>query len=188
LDDLIRKVDQYLRHNEERESIAAAGKSFLNDNYSVTASIRELLALINLEAKVSKLDDTYYATGFNNLGRPTQSMDQYFSAMESRLNPNYAQSYLERGINYLNLDKLDKAVNCLESALDLDPFSGPILFYLGLALFRQDKLADSAKTLKRLLATEPFHAEGNYLFGEILTKQGKYEQGEYHKQKGAKLK
>jgi tetratricopeptide (TPR) repeat protein len=71
------------------------------------------------------------------------------------LNPNYASAHFWYSFYLLSMGRLDEAMKEIEHAQDLDPFSAPIIDWLGQVLYHERRYDDALRQNRRGLEMHP---------------------------------
>lgn len=112
-------------------------------------------------------DKEYFEKGqaFFNQSNFTSAIAQYNEAI--RLNPNYADAFIDRGASKANIGQFDEAVRDYRKAEELG-FTRPVLYSnLGFVYYKLNK-TDSAKVyLEKALSIDPTNANAYRWRGEI---------------------
>ncbi|TLZ60840.1 MAG: tetratricopeptide repeat protein [Gammaproteobacteria bacterium] len=118
------------------------------------------------EAAMKALElDPSLAEAHTSLAIVKQSYDWDWSGAEREfkeaiaLNPNYATAHHWYSHYLVAMGRLDEAVNELERARDLDPFSIPINDFLGMTLYYARRYDDAVRQFRRGLEMHPDRVE-----------------------------
>jgi spore maturation protein CgeB len=188
VNDLIKKIDYYLIHEEEREKITQEGYSFVHSNFSVEKTVHELIKRVDFELNAPSLNGPGFGASFDKWGRQTYSQNELIKNLELQLSPEYSQTYYCIGENYYTISMYDKASKALEKAIDMDGNYVKAMYLLALCYQKMNKPEKAIRELKRLLNIVPLHHQANQTLGEIYTEQGEEPGlGQYYKLKGEKL-
>ena len=109
-----------------------------------------------------QLDPTS-AEAYTSLGLLRQAQQRWQDAgmafeQAMELNPNYTRAYLLHGNLHWLFGNLDRATELIDTALGLDPYSGPVNFVKARLSDESGDFADALTRYQRVLAANPDHA------------------------------
>ncbi|MHB8773383.1 MAG: tetratricopeptide repeat protein [Syntrophales bacterium] len=102
-------------------------------------------------------------------GRDDEALVRFQEA--ARLQPRYADAFLNIGVIRARQDRLDEAAANFGRALALEPANREALLNLSLALTRQGKITAAAARLERLRGLNPGDPEAWFLTGVVRVRQ-----------------
>lgn len=86
VDDCLAKIEYYLAHEEDRETIAAAGYAHVhNDGHTYEARLRTMLASVDLSLKRRVWAGAELGVPRDKWGQPTARLADFYSAVEQQL-------------------------------------------------------------------------------------------------------
>lgn len=111
-------------------------------------------------------------SSYANLGTFYLGRRDFFKAVENferavRIEPRMVTVQINLAIAYSNIERTDRAEQCLRAALKLDPASAEALFNLGLLQGEQGKKAEAEASLKAALKSDPQMAPAAYNLGVL---------------------
>ena len=186
-DDLSRKVEYYLTHEQEREEIAAGGHEHLRKTSSAGKTYQRLLSQIDFQLKARTMPVECFGHARDKWGRPTQSFAEFKGALEPVSSAAYPHSFLQRGLLHLQLHRWKQAADLFEQALMLDSECEHAMYLLAVCYERTRHPNRAIKELTRLLRIAPLNPRANRLLGELHRANGRTDLSEYFLQKAGRL-
>lgn len=87
-------------------------------------------------------------------------------------------AYNEMGVQYLQLNELEKADDALQSALKIDPEAYMPMMNRGIVLFTMKRYGEAAPVLRKVVELKNDQAVGHYFFGQTLANMGRFDEAE----------
>ena len=136
-------------------------------------------AVINIDlAKVPKpaLDLYNKAKELAKSGNHLGAIKQLEGAIKEYAD--FMLAYNEMGVQYLQLNELEKADEALQSALKIDPAAYMPLMNRGIVLFTMKRYGEAAPVLRKVVALKNEQAVGHYFLGQTLANMGRFDEAE----------
>jgi tetratricopeptide (TPR) repeat protein len=102
---------------------------------------------------------------------PKEAISHYYRAIE--LSPNFIQPYINLGILFSDLGRLDDAIKILTQALKIDPDTKAIYYNMGTALAKKGENQEAIKYLREGVERDPKNAKAHNNLGAVYMKLGK---------------
>lgn len=87
-------------------------------------------------------------------------------------------AYNEMGVQYWQLNELEKAEQAFQSALKIDPLAYAPLRNRGIVLFTMKRYGEAAPVLRKAVEMKDDQAVGHYFFGQTLANMGRFDEAE----------
>ena len=104
-----------------------------------------------------------------------KAITYYTEALEQK--PDMLEAYLNRGIVYRDLDKVDEALENYNTAIQLDPSYKDAYYSRGFAYLLKDDLDSALVDFSKLIELDPEHAEAYCFRGLLYFSKEDFEQG-----------
>jgi Flp pilus assembly protein TadD len=101
--------------------------------------------------------------------------------------PSFMLAFNALGVQYLNLNQLEKADEAFQSALKITPDAFAVLINRGIANFMMKRYGEAVPFLHKALAKNDQSAVGHYFLGQALANLGLFEDAEKELQASLKL-
>lgn len=85
VDALAEKTDYFLKHDEEREAVARAGRLHIEQNHSIAARMHQLLGHIDFSLRLSILPSMALGILRNQRGEQTLRIDDFYAAVRETI-------------------------------------------------------------------------------------------------------
>jgi tetratricopeptide (TPR) repeat protein len=92
--------------------------------------------------------------------------------------PSFTLAFNELGVQYLNLNQLEKADEAFQSALKITPDAFAALINRGIANFLMKRYGEAVPILRKALAKDDQSAVGHYFLGQALANLGLFDDAE----------
>ncbi|MYK93686.1 tetratricopeptide repeat protein, partial [Candidatus Poribacteria bacterium] len=128
----------------------------------------------------------YSGFTFQNIGDDAEAPEErqiayqkaiayYTEALEQK--PDLLEAYLNRGIVYNNMDKVDEALENYNTAIQLDPSYTDAYYNRGFVYLDKEDLDQAVADFSKVIELNPEHAEAYYFRGLLYFSKEDFEQG-----------
>ena len=114
---------------------------------------------------------------YNLQGASNARIERYDAAIESyeqaiKVNPNYAETHMNKGSALQEKGKLDAAIESFNKALSINPYHSIAHFNMGNALDKKGELDAAMVCYKKAIKIKPDYAEAYFNMGIVLENKG----------------
>ncbi|MBD3169712.1 MAG: glycosyltransferase [candidate division Zixibacteria bacterium] len=154
-DDMVQKIDYYIKNSRERNSIAKQGRKYLHENYSVDDTVLALLDAIDFEGFSRSLRLEEYGIGTDKFGIPSRNFIRMGNACKMILDERYAQHHHMFGFRLFQMGEFEAAIDAYWRALKLLPNNPATLDLLARAYVKIDEIRGAEDIVNKLRAVNP---------------------------------
>lgn len=137
-------------------------------------------ALIEIEKSihVNRRNGISYSNKGNillDLGRPTEAIDAYKTAI--KMSPNYAEGYSNLGNGFQAVGDYTKAIECYQSALRMEPGNLEFKLNLGNAYSRTHLYEKATQCYEEIISINPSNPSAHFYLAQIQLFTGNFQAG-----------
>lgn len=151
----------------EAQLLASTGK--------LSRAIPRLKNLLRFEPRNEEILMTL-ASVYSQLREHNQAIKYLQEAMKVADNDLRDELWIEMALEYENLDRFDKAIETLKSAIEINPENETALYELAYCFEMSDRLEDSIKYFRSFIDDEPYSFPVWYNLGNIYQKKGELQE------------
>ncbi|MBF0329841.1 MAG: glycosyltransferase [Nitrospirae bacterium] len=200
-EELIALADHYLRNDDEREAIAAAGKQEVFAKHTYDHRVATLVATVRSSLGGETVSSLREGSSYNtegllsndttrnvsseaqewmqrgimcqDKGESESSVSAYLEAV--RLEPCYAEAYNNLGKISKDNGDIDKAIFYYQKALQCSPEYAVGYYNLGNAFLMKNEKQKALRCYDKAIQINPLYAEAYYNLSEVFLREGAFE-------------
>jgi spore maturation protein CgeB len=173
-DDMMALAEYYLKHEEERERIAQAGRREVLTKHTYGHRVAEMIAkILAAPNERSGKCGREYDERRGNVDREREKIVRYRDALERGTAD--AASYLDLGIHLSRTGQVDQAILCYRKALETGYPDARIYNNLGIALRERGETGQAIAAYQTAIDLDPAYADAYFNLGNAFQESGDLE-------------